>query len=226
MCIIIAKKAGLVLPKKEILQNCFTNNPDGAGFMFTHKDKTIIKKGYTDFKTFYHDLIKYNFRYNLKYKNVVLHFRIATHGGVTPAKTHPFLLTDDVDVLNSIDVKAAAPGVAHNGVLYNYTNNKQLSDSQNFIKDFLFKIYSIDKKFYNNNNFNDIILQVIGAANKLAIIDGHELHTYGHFIEDGGVLYSNDSYKVKKTYTPVYYKKYNNYNTYSIYNDYNYYMDY
>lgn len=196
MCIIVAKKSGVNIPKKAILKNCFTNNPDGAGFMYSLHNKTIIKKGYTDFETFYNDLMQAQKIHNLYNKNVVLHFRIATSGGKTPAKTHPFILTNNEAALNSIDIQANAPGIAHNGVLSQFTYNKLLSDTQNYIKDFLYNIYKVNKHFYNNKYINAIINQSLNTS-KLAIIDGAKLITYGKFTEEDGILYSNDTYKQK-----------------------------
>ena len=196
MCIIIAKKAAAPIPKKAILQNCFNNNPDGAGFMYSLHNKTYIHKGYTTFDAFYNDFMQACKKYNLYNKNVVLHFRIATSGGKTPAKTHPFILSNNDGALNNIDIAAHAPGIAHNGVLSQFTYNKQLSDTQNYIKDFLHNIYKLNKHFYNNKYFNALIERSLGNSNKLAIIDGAKLITYGDFVEDeGGLLFSNSTYK-------------------------------
>lgn len=195
MCIIIAKKAAAPIPKKAILQNCFNNNPDGAGFMYSLHNKTYIHKGYTTFDAFYNDFMQACKKYNLYNKNVVLHFRIATSGGKTPAKTHPFILSNNDGALNTIEIQAHAPGVAHNGVLSQFTYNKQLSDTQNYIKDFLYNIYKLNRHFYNNKYFNALIERSLGSS-KLAIIDGAKLITYGDYVEDeGGLLFSNSTYK-------------------------------
>lgn len=205
MCIIIAKKQGLLIPKKSTLQTCFENNPDGAGYMFTLHNKVIIRKGYTTFKGFYKDLMRDTFKYNLKNKNVVMHFRIATSGGVTPAKTHPFPLSNDINDLNKLDVLCNI-GIAHNGVFYNYTYDKTLSDTQNYIKDFLYNIQQLCTDFLHNENAEALINNSLNYS-KLAILNASGLHTFGSFIEDEGVLYSNDSYKrerYKATTTPLY----------------------
>ena len=39
MCIIVAKPKGQDVPSKEILKQCFTKNPDGAGMMYPVKVK-------------------------------------------------------------------------------------------------------------------------------------------------------------------------------------------
>ena len=44
-----------------------------------------IKKGFMTFDTFWEALTKADERYHLDNLGVLLHFRIATHGGVIPA---------------------------------------------------------------------------------------------------------------------------------------------
>lgn len=42
MCIIVVKEKNKDLPKLSYLENCFDNNPDGMGFMYTDKGKVIM----------------------------------------------------------------------------------------------------------------------------------------------------------------------------------------
>ena len=52
MCIIIAKTKTMRLPTETELRNCFSRNPDGAGFMYVDNEKVVIDKGYMDVNTF------------------------------------------------------------------------------------------------------------------------------------------------------------------------------
>jgi hypothetical protein len=52
MCIIVYKPKGIELPKEDILKNCFDNNADGAGYMYAHKGKVLIHKGFMDWEDF------------------------------------------------------------------------------------------------------------------------------------------------------------------------------
>ena len=51
MCIIVVKPSSVVV-SRSILENCFANNPDGAGYMFANEGKVLIKKGFFDFGEF------------------------------------------------------------------------------------------------------------------------------------------------------------------------------
>ena len=72
MCIIVAKKKGLELPTKEILENCFTANDDGAGISWnTDNGTVIIEKGFMTFNEFYNRLLEIDNEYNLKDRGVL-----------------------------------------------------------------------------------------------------------------------------------------------------------
>ena len=217
MCIIVVKTKGQKLPKKETLKNCYINNDDGCGYMFTDGELVQIKKGLYTFDDFYKQLKDDYKKYDLKNKNIVMHFRIGTSGGLTASKCHPFAITNNVKTLNKTELTTDV-GVVHNGILSNYCYNKDLSDTQNFIKDFLYYIKQIDGEFYKHKKIDGFINKQLNTS-KLAILDKNDyLKTYGDFINDGGCLYSNTSYKA------ITYKY--NYNNYDYLKDYyNYYDD-
>ena len=137
MCVILYKPKGEKLPKREILYNCFNNNKDGAGYTFTSKNNVIIKKGYKDFDKLYNDLLKDYKKYSLELHNLIIHFRIGTSGGLTKEKTQPFKITNNVKELNKLYINNNKPSIVHNGIFYDFIYNDKLSDTQNFIKDFL-----------------------------------------------------------------------------------------
>lgn len=228
MCIIVIKKKGQKLPKKEILKNCYINNDDGCGYMFAEADEVNIKKGFFDFELFYKNLKNDYKKHNLKNKNLVMHFRIGTSGGLTASKCHPFPISNIEADLNKQNINCDI-GVVHNGILTNYTYNKnKTSDTQNFIKDFLYYLYKIDNNFYKNKMCNILIDNQLDY-NKLAILDKNDiLTTYGDFIEDEGLLFSNTSYKTAKYYNYNYDYNYDyNYLKNYDYDDYyKYYYDY
>lgn len=215
MCIIISKYRGNKLPKKETLENCFYNNNDGAGIAYTHGGKVYIDKGYNKFEEFYKRLKELDKAYNLKNENVILHFRIGTSGNMDARATHPFPISNKPKELQAPKVDGLSVAVAHNGVIsaYAYKNNEGLSDTQNFIKDFLQPLQSINKNFYKYESIRQLIAKTISS--KLAIIDNKTITLIGQF-EQGtdGNWYSNSSYKND------YFKasKYNSYNWSDYYN--------
>lgn len=209
MCILILKKAGYKLPKRNILKNCYDNNDDGCGYAFSDKKQIHIKKGFFDFNDFYNSITKDFKKYNLKESNVLLHFRISTSGGINENKTHPFILTNKSKVINRYkkEIITTDPVVGHNGIFSDYVFKNNLSDTQNFIINFLYPIYNSNLK----DNIKNYLIKNEISTSKLIILESDgSVKTYGNFNIENGVLYSNTSYKQKYYYTNYSY----NYNDY------------
>lgn len=209
MCIIAVKKIGIDLPNDNVFRNCFYNNDDGAGFMYNKDGKVIIKKGYmnfTDFKTALDDSLKEI--KDVKNTGMVFHFRITTQGGTKPQNCHPFPISN-----RDIDLQATYfetdLGIAHNGIIdltsghnygkYDYTLKKyvkkdtHLSDTQLFIRDYLYGIYKLNNRFYDSEDGLDLVEKLIDSKMAFLNPDG-EIKTVGVFNENKGMLYSNYTY--------------------------------
>lgn len=85
MCLAILKTRTAVVPE-EILWHGWNENPDGAGFAWPHNGKIEIVKGLMSFDEFWEAYEPVS-RLELP---VMVHFRVATHGPVIRALTHPF----------------------------------------------------------------------------------------------------------------------------------------
>lgn len=193
MCIIVAKEKGIEIPSRKTLKSCFDNNGDGAGFMYVNKNKVVIDKGYMDFDTFYKRLQKIDKKFDLKNKALVMHFRIGTSGENDRETTHPFPISNKVEDLKSIYIKSDL-GMVHNGIIDNYTYIDNLSDTQTFIKDFVYELKGLNKDFYKKQSILDMLSRI--TKSKLCFLDTNEkLYYVGDFIEDSGVKYSNGTYK-------------------------------
>ena len=147
MCIAVWKPQGIELTE-ETLQNCWNRNPDGAGFMYAEDGKLNIVKGlmtYNEFEAAYAPHSD---------KNCVLHFRIATHGGVNPENTHPFIVNDDL-------------AMVHNGIISNVpTPDKTKSDTWHFTEMYLKKYWFL----WKDAEFKSLIESYIGHS-KLILMD-------------------------------------------------------
>ena len=198
MCIIVSKEKGKDLPSKKTLKRCFDYNSDGAGFMYVNKGKVIIDKGYMSFTSFYKRLQELKKEFNLKDKALVMHFRIGTSGVGKKNLTHPFPLTNNFKELNKTHTKSEL-GIAHNGIIKDYEYDDILSDTQSFIKDFMYPISRLSKDFYKRGDIQKILKHE--CESKLCILDTNEnIYYVGEFIEDSGIMYSNTTYKPMITY--------------------------
>jgi hypothetical protein len=200
MCIIAYKPQNVAMPSKKLLQICFNNNPDGAGYMIASGGNVIYRKGFMDFGGFYSSLTSAIKRYgeDVPY---VLHFRISTQAGVNKQCCHPFPLSEDMDELKQLKGRCDI-GIAHNGIISltsSYSKAKiDYSDTMKFITDYLSLIIR-NKNYYKDKNTLTLIDRLIDGS-RLAILDstGH-CELIGHGWEEScGVYYSNSSYMAPK----------------------------
>lgn len=176
MCIAIMKPKGIEI-SKEILKTCSEANKDGCGYAYV-KDKTIYIKKFMKFDDFYK-----SYKEDKDYSNMLIHFRIATHGKVEVNNCHPFKLNDRMALI-------------HNGVISGYGDRENKTDT----KDFIDKVIgNISWKLWKNPSYRELVGKAIGYS-KLVILDIND-NTYiineNNGSWDEGVWYSNNSYKPK-----------------------------
>lgn len=198
MCIIAIKNSGVAFPTDEVITNMWVNNPDGAGFMYTHDGKVIIGKGFMNLDGYLQAIHNILASDDIDPVDTpfILHCRITTHGGTCPECTHPFPITDNMAALRKTLV-ASDIGVAHNGIIRSVTpRDKHTSDTQEYIASVLAPIYKANRKFWQSKGLMQVITNTVGS--KLAFLtgDGH-ICTIGKFEtdKDTGLIFSNDSYK-------------------------------
>jgi len=125
---------------------------------------------------------------------VVYHFRISTQAGVNPEMTHPFPLSNQPRRMRALDLTCRC-GIAHNGIiqLTSDPTNTQYSDTAVFITDYLADIIRKPADLRNQK----LLDQIYGLArSKFAIMDASGyVATVGEFMNDHGILYSNNSYE-------------------------------
>lgn len=199
MCVILVKERGIELPTKGVLESCWKRNPDGAGFMFNDCDKVVIMKGFMTFEEFYLRLQTANEFYHLKEKGLVIHFRIATSGLKDKGNCHPYPISNDnLDLRKSFITTEL--GIAHNGIIRSYNGkNNILNDTQLFIKNDLFELNSLDKKFYKNVIFQSMIERLIDGSRLVFLNKKGEIIKLGNWFHNGNYYFSNLNHVSKNT---------------------------
>ena len=197
MCVICVSPKGESQPTKATLETMFESNSHGAGFMYARNGKVHIHKGFMDF-TSYWKAIK-NAKLT-KADSAVYHCRISTQAGINPEMTHPFPWTTKLEDTKLLDCTCQC-GIAHNGVVrMTSTGDKEYSDTALYIAWYLSKLIRTPEDM-EDGAIADLI--DVSTNSKWAILraDGFVL-TVGKWIEDNGLLFSNDSYK---PYIPRFY---------------------
>ena len=94
MCVIIHKPANISIDDT-ILRLCWDANKDGAGFMYSDNGKLIVKRGYMKYKRFKSAYLP------VEDKEMVIHFRWASCGDVSPTMCHPFKVNEDLAMVHN-----------------------------------------------------------------------------------------------------------------------------
>lgn len=177
MCIAIHKPKGLLIPESHLVES-FEANPDGAGFAAFHdRHGLVIRKGFMGFNSFQQEFHSY------RYCPALVHFRIATSGGVNREMCHPFPLCGGKFAL------------IHNGVI-NVKPHKGKSDTATFADSVLTPLLAQGVPF-DSPALRYLVESSVGTWNKMLIMDSHGKVAYfnkssGHVLND--IWYSNDSY--------------------------------
>lgn len=190
MCIICAKERNVKMPSDEIIENMWDNNSDGAGVAVARDGRVIINKGFMKKKSFM-KFIK-SLRKNHENDAMLLHFRIATHGGVNKECTHPFPVSQSNKELKKNYVVTDL-AVAHNGII-KIDVEPGLSDTMSFIKKRLFPLKIKTSQFYKDKKkFGKKEKELQGS--RLAFLDKYgNIYKIGEWEEKDGIYYSNSSY--------------------------------
>lgn len=174
MCLIIASPNGSV-PKQEILDRSFQQNPDGFGLVYAVAGRLRISKGLD--AEHYRATCDWLRTAHVPY---ILHTRWSTHGKVSLENCHPFRVSRGL-------------AMAHNGVLTKEPiKNPRLSDTWHFVQ----RLKSVGINCQSvTPEFMKVLGSDIGKSNKLAFLtkDGNiflcneEQGTW-----DDDLWYSND----------------------------------
>lgn len=179
MCIIIANAPFNTL-SKETIKNSWNNNDHGAGLMYVNEGEIVIKKELHSVQKFYKAYTKA--RKDCPESNIVLHFRISTHGKINTDNCHPFSVNEGL-------------AFAHNGIISNAPRSADFSDTYMFNQTIL---KSMPDGFIRNNAIRELIHNYIGTGSKLVFLDKNNTveiinEKAGHW--DNGNWYSNYTYQ-------------------------------
>ena len=166
MCVIIYKDKKTNLDF-ETVRLAYDTNPDGVGVAINDGDTWTIKKYMYPTKQQLRSICN-----SLQDKEAILHFRIATSGGINIDNCQPFLFDNDQQVL------------FHNGVVYSLNGISTIKSDTRLLIDILEK----EKQDISNILFN--ISEK--SNNKFVLIDANnDVQFFGDFKQYKGLLCSN-----------------------------------
>lgn len=190
MCVIVHKPRGATI-RLRTLRQCWDANPDGAGVMFAHEGEVYGLKGLMKFE----DLVAF-----LRSADVVedgkvtaeialtFHFRLATHGSVSPENCHPFPVSRDLADLTRTEWSAPM-GVAHNGIIRDQEIPAGRSDTQAYIANTLSRRRGLPR--FDKRTLANVAAETEGSRLLILRGDGRIERTGAWHKNSQGVLYSN-----------------------------------
>lgn len=180
MCIIIVANKNKKIPNEHI-KLASELNCDGFGISASVNNKLFVYKSISINSD---DIIKlYNSIRQVATGDIVLHFRLATHGDVSDKLCHPFYVNKDLVMFHNGVIRDSISG-------YN-EHNKNESDTKAFVNNAL---KNFKKGFQNNKTIMNMINETLGEYNKLCFLDNTGKTTYtssSKWVEYNGILYSN-----------------------------------
>lgn len=193
MCIIAVYNQQSKLDRATI-ERMVRKNPDGIGIAFNDGRRVTWAKGYTDAGDAY-KIIKHA-RDNGA-KDIIFHARIATSGGVSAEKCHPFPLTSDIALLNKPYGTTRGAVVFHNGV-FAIDIERGLSDTQTFVKNCLAPI----RDDLARGRLGGLVEMAVKGS-RLAILYPNRVDLFGdwHKGDGDGVQYSNTGFRDWASYS-------------------------
>lgn len=189
MCVIVIKPPTVGLTKDDI-ERMWEKNPDGAGLCWTQKDaqgknKLQVRKGIMDVLELQSVVAEHI------EQHLFLHFRLGTHGEVSPELTHPFGLVRDIEKSKRCEADSM---FFHNGILGGYGSNVKgstISDSLDFCANVLAALPT---------NRERLRLLDAVAGKYLIVSPAGDYGTYwvsGPFVTVRGLSCSNDYWDTK-----------------------------
>jgi hypothetical protein len=191
MCVIAVSPVGQKVPK-ETFERMWRSNDDGFGMIYRTREGVAVVKGILNEEEAWET-------YSQLPEGVphVLHFRLATHGGVRPELTHPFVVSEDSPLVQAGVFER--PVLAHNGVWSLHALKQKevrlkgpVSDTR-VLAAWLGKLTkerplkeALAKHYYE-----------ILPAGRVVVVDpaAWRLYLIGHWIREGDFLFSNHSFR-------------------------------
>lgn len=178
------------MPTEQILHNCAETNRDGIGFAFNIPgDKVIIVKGFVNVKKLLRMLATFNIG---KEHNLLIHFRLATHGQKDAGNCHPFPLTNNFEDMRKLH-GVCDVAITHNGVFGGMKASDKYSDTMKFVGGILASQEIVSN--LESRSVVELIRGYCGFSSKLAFLRPEGIFTIGEFHTDKDIMYSNKQYE-------------------------------
>lgn len=198
MCLITAAPKGTKKRGKDLelfIKNGMDSNTHGSGFAYKRDGQSVVNihKGFTSAE----EIVKAIDKLKLKEDDeLIIHHRIGTSGLQNEINMHPFAVSQDDEVLQTVRGQVTTPVMAHNGVFYRFTDrNSNFNDTYHFVQKFISIPEVKDLLVRDPAKFKELFDGLI-STNKLAFLfPQRDMVLIGNFKTEDGYYHSNGGYK-------------------------------
>lgn len=163
MCVIIKVEPRKTLPK-QLLQNCYDNNPDGWGIMSAEDNRLFFIKDVKDFNSFYTSWKEFDTS-----KPRAIHFRRKTSGLLNKENCHPFFA-------GSNEPDKSAVGMMHNGMISYTEKYKDMNDTFHFVMERVAPFVDKYPNIINDPAFYELLEEVTSSSKLLFLTNKGDYH--------------------------------------------------
>jgi hypothetical protein len=183
MCIAIYQDAGATLTEDEI-RTSWKSNPDGGGLAYIDDCGKICTFKSMKLKPLLEEYERVVTMFG-QHSPMLVHFRIATHGGVNEFNCHPFMVNDNIAMI-------------HNGIIPVLMDKKDpRSDTRVFAEEYLTKL---PVGWLDDDYMFDMVEEYIGQSKLVFLSTETRERGYianermGHWNDSKSIWFSNKSY--------------------------------
>lgn len=196
MCVIAYKPVGVANFSRETLQKCWDTNDDGAGFAWWNAEERAwnVHKGFMSWKKFWKGYKVHDFQPN---DCVIVHFRIGTAGLKDGGNTHPFPVTDNMEIMRQTEYSSQSV-LFHNGVVGK--GEGDYSDTMVFVRDYISPLIDL---LGTDDRIPKILEKICEGASRFLVTKGDKLWRFGYtWVEREGCFFSNANWEYRACTTP------------------------
>lgn len=198
MCLITAVPKGKnkkAIDLESFIRHGMSTNTHGSGYAYKKEGskRVFLSKGYTDADVLLESLASENLHESAE---LIIHHRIGTSGKRADFNMHPFLISQDENIIKKTRGLFEHAAMAHNGIMGEFEESgSDYNDTFLFVKNFIAipEIFKFLKE--NPKQFSTRYKGVIGGEKLAFLFPDRDMILLGNFQEDNGYYHSNGGYK-------------------------------
>lgn len=198
MCLISVIPKGVekdIVKIRGFIENGMKTNTHGSGYAYKkdESNEVYLSKGYLTPEGIINAIKTDDLGVN---DELIIHHRIGTSGLRKDFNTHPFLISEDVDIINKVQGVFNLPVMAHNGVFMEWSDiESDFNDTFLFVKEFMSNPNILNMLKNDEKLFLKRFRSLVSGERLAFLFPDRDMILLGHFVQDDECFHSNTGYK-------------------------------